>query len=230
MSKTEQGGIDDLVAAELAEVSAPWNIVDIDEGRLRDLSGRQAEVEAALRSLSALLRFRVNHAGKIAKAEKQIPELVDAYWIAWTHDLVAAMPLLSDMTWRNFRSWAHGFDPAWIDRSWQEPPEEFINAVAWMWSSSRVELAAIAVIDWLNDVFRENPDHQLLLKFFEMAATYAPQVGDFGGHLVAVMGAVGGEMAMPFLDRIAAAPRVSANLKKAVEEERVLIRRRSISE
>ncbi|MEU6033913.1 hypothetical protein ABZ801_00730 [Actinomadura sp. NPDC047616] len=228
MSKTEQGGADELVAAELAEVAAPWNIVDLDGGHVRELSARQEDVEAALRSLSALLRFKANHAGEVAKAEDEMPELVNAYWIGWSHELVAAMPLLSAMTWQNFQSWAHGFDPSWIDRSWREPPKEFIHAVAWMWCNGRVEMAAITVIDWLDEIFGEQPDHPLLLKFFELAAVYAPQVGNFGGHLIEVMGAVGRERSVPYLDRIAGSSGLSANLRRAVEEECASIRRRSM--
>ncbi|MEU6033915.1 hypothetical protein ABZ801_00740 [Actinomadura sp. NPDC047616] len=229
MSETERKSTDGLIASELAGVSQPWNIVDPAARGARPLFEDPESVKATLRSVSALLQFMANHGEDIAKAKEGMPDLANAYWIGWQDELVTAMPLLSDMTWHAFDSWAADFDPSWIDRSWQEPPPEFIQAVAWIWCSSKVESAAVAAINWLIQFFRAHPGDPLLPEFLDLAAVYTPRAGKFGARLVGMMGRAGKDKAIPYLDRVVNAPVTSGNLREVAEDEIASLRRRFTS-
>lgn len=219
MSGTDQSNAMDLVAAELAEVVPPWDAVDLDDERVAHLSTSTENVTVALRSLSALLSFMANHGGDVRRAEEGMPELVDAYWIAWRDDLIAAMPRLSDLTWPRIAAWAKEFEPSWIELSWREPPQQFIDAVAWMWCDGVVRSNSEVLLNWLIEVFDGRSDHPLLADFFGMLSSYAPKVGNFGGYLVYVIGRVGKNQSIPHLQRLADSPEISPELRKIVQEE-----------
>ncbi|MFI0487670.1 hypothetical protein [Actinomadura sp. 9N215] len=219
MALGEAEAAHDLIAVELAEVSWPWNLNDGDEldEAVERLSGDSTDMRAAVDSFAALMRFRERHADDVAAAEESMPELVNAYWMAWKESLVASMPTMLDNTWTNFREWAEAFNPYDIGESWDEPPEKFIRAAGWIWVNGGVEISSITVTGWLIDQFEESPNEVALTDFLEIATDFVPKVGGYVHHLVGIISRAGKRKSIPYLKRLAESEDLVSEVRESAD-------------
>ncbi|WP_147449386.1 hypothetical protein [Actinomadura pelletieri] len=212
-----------MVAAESADVPPPWDMnsgEELDDLLERRLSVDARQIRAALISYSAFLRFVELRSATVAAAKDAMPELANAYWLGWEIELLQIMPRMSDLTWRNFRRWAERFDPASIGKNWDEPPEQYIEAVAWIWTGGKVDGAMSTVEEWLIAYFRRVSEPFGLTDFLEIVTTFIPKVGRFGAGLVGVAGRAGQKEALPFYARLLGNPELPSEVRDEVEHWR----------
>ncbi|RKS76560.1 hypothetical protein BZB76_1916 [Actinomadura pelletieri DSM 43383] len=214
----ESTGGQDMISPELVDVAWPWS-VNSTPGAERDpsLSHTPEKMGAAIDSLRALLRFLERHGTKAEAAREAIPKLDEMPWGLMDSEFDELMPTMTDLTRSNFRRWVkEKFNPAWIGASWDEPPDEVVEAVGWIWTTGSVQIAMKAVSEWLVQEFRRDEENPALPKFLEMVAASVPKLGHHSLFIVGIMCRAGKEKALPYFDRLGRDERIPSDIRESV--------------